>query len=217
MSKFHINPETGNASACRASGDGCPFGGNDQHYSSQQEAQGAYEETMEAQQGAVSTMSVSKKRKSLNELDADEKLDLARDTDDAETLELLAEESVRENDEDTLAVIVENPHTSTELINRIAGDLSEYECHDAQVALAKNPRLTEGNLIHLAEAPSWQVHEAIVDNPNVTTKALDVLAEQYESVESRGHYDRIRWSITQHEKTSARALALIEENENEED
>lgn len=50
MSKFHVNPETGKVSQCRATGDGCPFGGEtgtENHYESAAEAQSAYEKQME--------------------------------------------------------------------------------------------------------------------------------------------------------------------------
>jgi hypothetical protein len=46
MSKFHINPKTGNVSACHASLR-CPFGDlKEDHYSTSEEARDAYEEKM---------------------------------------------------------------------------------------------------------------------------------------------------------------------------
>lgn len=43
MSKFHVNPATGVASACRATKGGCPFGGDEAHYPSVVAARAAYE------------------------------------------------------------------------------------------------------------------------------------------------------------------------------
>lgn len=46
MSKYHVNPETGEAGLCRASSGRCPFGGEDAHHGSSAEARTAYEKTM---------------------------------------------------------------------------------------------------------------------------------------------------------------------------
>lgn len=43
MTKFHINPETGDAGSCRATQGKCPFGSEEQHYDSANEARTAYE------------------------------------------------------------------------------------------------------------------------------------------------------------------------------
>lgn len=48
MAKYHINPKTGNAGACRADNK-CPFGGEDKHYASKSEARAAYEKTAETE------------------------------------------------------------------------------------------------------------------------------------------------------------------------
>lgn len=45
---YHINPATGNANKCNAIYSRCPFGGQDEHYATKKEAQGAYEEAMQA-------------------------------------------------------------------------------------------------------------------------------------------------------------------------
>lgn len=47
MAKFHINSKTGEPGLCRAVGEGCPFGGTDEHYTSKEAAQKAYENLME--------------------------------------------------------------------------------------------------------------------------------------------------------------------------
>jgi hypothetical protein len=49
MSKFHINPATGEVGACRATKDGCPFGTADQHYTSKEAGTAAYEDSMKDQ------------------------------------------------------------------------------------------------------------------------------------------------------------------------
>lgn len=46
MSKFHVNPETGNAGACSATAGRCPFGGEAEHYSTAEDARKAYEKVM---------------------------------------------------------------------------------------------------------------------------------------------------------------------------
>ena len=46
MTKFHINPATGDAGSCSATKAKCPFGGEDDHYSSKEAARGAYENKM---------------------------------------------------------------------------------------------------------------------------------------------------------------------------
>jgi hypothetical protein len=47
MAKFHVNSETGIPGKCRASAGNCPFGSDDQHFSSKGEAQAAYENQMQ--------------------------------------------------------------------------------------------------------------------------------------------------------------------------
>lgn len=44
MSKYHINPKTGNPGLCKADTK-CPFGSEEQHYASKDEARAAYERT----------------------------------------------------------------------------------------------------------------------------------------------------------------------------
>lgn len=43
MSKYHVNPKTGNAGPCSAEIGNCPFGGEENHYTSREGAQVAYE------------------------------------------------------------------------------------------------------------------------------------------------------------------------------
>lgn len=47
MAKFHVNPETGEASKCRATIN-CPFGSEDQHFESRARAQLVYETQMKS-------------------------------------------------------------------------------------------------------------------------------------------------------------------------
>lgn len=46
MAKYHVNA-AGEAGPCRATKGGCPFGGEDEHYSSPEAARAAFEESME--------------------------------------------------------------------------------------------------------------------------------------------------------------------------
>lgn len=56
MAKFHINPKTGNASSCRATKGNCPFGSEDEHFKTREDAQAHYEKLNES-------LTVSKKSK----------------------------------------------------------------------------------------------------------------------------------------------------------
>lgn len=47
MAKFHINPETGNAGACKAVNGKCPFGSEDEHFATKREAQAVFEKKQE--------------------------------------------------------------------------------------------------------------------------------------------------------------------------
>lgn len=55
MSKFHINSK-GIASPCRATKGKCPFGGENEHYSSKEEAQSAAERNNEKEYGLISNV-----------------------------------------------------------------------------------------------------------------------------------------------------------------
>ena len=50
---FHYNPETGNASACKAKNGRCPFGGEHEHYPSLEAARASFEKTMPASLGGL--------------------------------------------------------------------------------------------------------------------------------------------------------------------
>lgn len=45
MTKYHINPRTGNPGVCRASIQQCPLGGDSSHFKTKEEARADYEET----------------------------------------------------------------------------------------------------------------------------------------------------------------------------
>ena len=66
MSKYHVNPKTGNPGACNAE-IRCPFGGEEQHYASREEAREAYE----LQQTASKPLSSRDLAKKLYEADPD--------------------------------------------------------------------------------------------------------------------------------------------------
>jgi len=46
MAKFHINPKTGEPGSCKATQGGCPFGGDEAHYGSAEDARKAFELSM---------------------------------------------------------------------------------------------------------------------------------------------------------------------------
>lgn len=60
--RFHVNEATGEVGVCKAktgeeaTGRGCPFGGDDQHYGTGAEARAAYEASMEEQLTPVATV-----------------------------------------------------------------------------------------------------------------------------------------------------------------
>lgn len=43
MNRYHVNPETGNPNICRAVKGGCPFGGEEAHFDSKNDARKAFE------------------------------------------------------------------------------------------------------------------------------------------------------------------------------
>jgi hypothetical protein len=48
VTRFHINPESGQAGQCRASAGNCPFASDEEHYGSVEEARAAYETAQES-------------------------------------------------------------------------------------------------------------------------------------------------------------------------
>ena len=44
--RYHVNPKTGNPGVCHAQAGKCPFGGDENHYPSENEARAAYEQKM---------------------------------------------------------------------------------------------------------------------------------------------------------------------------
>lgn len=53
MAKFHINPGTGNPGSCSAQAGNCPFGNDDEHYTSEEAARAAYEKQMDSESFSV--------------------------------------------------------------------------------------------------------------------------------------------------------------------
>lgn len=53
MAKFHVNPNTGNAGSCKSTKGKCPFGSEDEHFSSPEAASAAAEKMMSEQYSAV--------------------------------------------------------------------------------------------------------------------------------------------------------------------
>lgn len=65
MKKFHVNPDTGNVSACSAKGGNCPYGGEtgtENHFDSSMDASSHAEKMLAERHGAVSTVSKSEKQ-----------------------------------------------------------------------------------------------------------------------------------------------------------
>ncbi len=64
VAKFHINPETGNVGSCKAEQGGCPFGGDEMHFTSTAAARQAAErilsEKYKSKPAAIPKMSVLK-------------------------------------------------------------------------------------------------------------------------------------------------------------
>lgn len=56
MSRIHINPVTGNPGECSAVEGNCPFGGDENHFGSKEEARDHYARIMEDQTIPASTM-----------------------------------------------------------------------------------------------------------------------------------------------------------------
>lgn len=53
MAKFHINPDSGNPGSCSAQAGNCPFGSDDEHYTSEDAARAAYERQMDSESFSV--------------------------------------------------------------------------------------------------------------------------------------------------------------------
>lgn len=55
MAKFHVNPNTGNAGSCKSTKGKCPFGSEEEHFSSPEAASAAAEKMMSEQYSAVNS------------------------------------------------------------------------------------------------------------------------------------------------------------------
>lgn len=105
MARFHVNPESGKPGQCKAQHGGCPFGGEENHFASQAEAQAHYEatmanETVPASLKAPSEEGAARGAKLLAGLDATYK-GLEREKNEAEVkrLQEAAEEIARDHRE----------------------------------------------------------------------------------------------------------------------
>lgn len=103
MAKYHVNPKTGRPSACGAV-NRCPFGNEDSHYPSREEAQAAYEK----QQRTREVPKPARKAQDGNEGIRQRDLRVAaRDSQDASFLAKAAEEG----DEGVMREVASNAHS----------------------------------------------------------------------------------------------------------
>ena len=56
MAKFHINAETGNVGSCKAEKGKCPFGGDENHFPSKEEARSAFEASVKVSESSPKKM-----------------------------------------------------------------------------------------------------------------------------------------------------------------
>lgn len=104
--KYHISPKTGFPNICRATDRPCPIGGQDEHYSTKDEARQAFEKKNTNELGA--TASIKKERKQT--LKTSELNSLAKETSDRGEIKQILEFG----SERTLKNLGQNPNIDSE-------------------------------------------------------------------------------------------------------
>lgn len=176
--KFHVTDD--GVRPCKATVKACPLGGENIHFTSQQDAQAAYEAKMAEEHGVVA----SQKKATGIDLDAMDRYDrweLARETDDPALLARLAEDEdedvqgevaankstpvevleilAKSEDEDLQAAVARHPNVTTEVLDRMADNCGD-ERYEMQLAVAQNPKTSGDRLGDLAWGPFGDVREA---------------------------------------------------------
>lgn len=72
-------------------------------------------------------------------------------------------------------LLASNPSVSNDDLQRIRSQVSDIDREAISVALCRNPRATPALLLSLAQSDSWEVREALSDDPRLTPDIVDVL------------------------------------------
>lgn len=99
-------------------------------------------------------------------------------------------------------VMAGNPHTSPEILKRLANERSKQ----IRRRVAENPRTPQATLMELASDPEPEVRMSVSENPNAPVSLLETLAQD--------SHDDVRMGLAENSKLPDSILELLAADEN---
>lgn len=168
MAKYHVNPNTGNSGTCKAAKGKCPFGTEEQHYSSPEAAGQAAEKLMSEQYSAVNTAYRKKDTSALSGMNRELKKRIISEAVAGSNKlhpSVVAKVFSKDNDE----LIRKNVSESFKS-QKILKEMSNDESARVRLAVARstnNPNVLKA----FANDPDLKVRKAAIENKRTPVKA----------------------------------------------
>lgn len=168
MAKFHVNPNTGNSGTCKSAKGKCPFGSEDEHFSSAEAASSAAEKLMAETYSAVNTAYRKKDTAALDGMNRElKKRIIAEAVEGSNRLHPSVVAKVFSKDSDEL---IRKNVSEKFKSQKILREMSTDESARVRLAVAQatnNPAVLKA----LADDPDTAVRKAAISNKNTPVKA----------------------------------------------
>lgn len=168
MAKFHVNPNTGNSGTCKSAKGKCPFGSEDEHFSSADAASEAAEKLMAEQYSAVNAAYRKKDTSALESMNRElKKRIISESVEGSNKLHPSVVAKVFSKDSDELIrKNVSEKFKSQKILREMSTDES------ARVRLAVAQATNNSSVLKaLADDPDIAVRKAAIANKNTPVKA----------------------------------------------
>lgn len=168
MAKYHVNPNTGNSGTCKSTKGKCPFGTEDEHFSSPEAASAAAEKLMAEQYSAVNSAYRKKDTSALDGMNRELKKRIISEAVAGQNKlhpSVVAKVFSKDNDE-LIRKNVSESFKSQKILKEMAND----ESARVRLAVARstnNPAVLKA----FANDPDLKVRKAAIENRKTPVKA----------------------------------------------
>jgi hypothetical protein len=168
MAKYHVNPNTGNSGTCKSTKGKCPFGSEDEHFSTPEAANNAAEKLMAEQYSAVNSAYRKKDTSALDGMNRElKKRIISEAVAGANKLHpsVVAKVFSKDNDE-LIRKNVSERFKSQKILKEMAND----ESARVRLAVARatnNPEVLKA----FSNDPDLKVRKAAIENKKTPVKA----------------------------------------------
>lgn len=174
MAKHHVNGNTGNVGICKAKKGGCPFGSEEEHYNTAEEATAAAEKMMTEQYSTINTAYRKKDYSALDGMNRELKKRIISESAAGENKlhpSVVAKVFSRDNDE-----LIRKNVSETFKSQKILKEMANDESARVRLAVAKstnNPEVLKA----FANDPDIKVRKAAIENKKTPVKVRKLAIE----------------------------------------